>query len=1126
MIRTTRLSGNAAKLVEYMQDKLFEREITRGEHKGEKLVEGYYSNKGAPSQWFGRGAEAQGLRGAVDSQDMQAALSGIVKSTGEDLSKRGGQTAETRRLGEDWTISAPKSVSVMSVEDPRIAEAHTSAARAALSYIESEMAYGRMGKGGEKGNDFAGNITAALYLHEDSRPDSETGRVSPHLHTHALICNMIQRSDGSWGSMKIDWGHHNEKKMTADAVYKSALASELQKLGYEIEKGRGADFEIKGITREQIEHFSPRSEAIKKEIGGERDSVSAAAREAAQNKTRQQKSALSQVEQRFQWRQEIRDQGMDLSTIRKSADQRAARSEVSSKVTADLALQSALHHLSERDTTFSEHQLRQEALSAGLGDVSPEQIEQAISERKAGLVAAGEGKGLKTTNFTTKSAVLRESAILARAGAGKGKSEPIFSKDATDSTVVPAVSFTEQEIKDGKRSFKQRAVSYIAQAVSLTKHVLQHMSEQSLDADEKRQNSDLLPGHARADRSGDGDLRRDADRPEQPRVAAVEAVIKEREVRQGFAFSHGQADGVRLALTSTDQHIGIVGAAGAGKTTSMACIVEQFQKAGYEVIGVAPSAAAAHELRDAGCDETKTLASLLREKPKAGDEGKKKLYVLDEAGMVSSKDYDAFYKNADRERARTLSVGDPLQLQSVEAGSAFKQLLDSGSIDHVKIDEIQRQKKDPQLKELAQAFAAGDAAKGVELAKPYMTQVQPTKQDFAEASVEMKSAPPDAEKAPAAVRQIALARAGADAYLSLSKEERSKTLLLAGTNKTRQMINEKIREGLIDEGTLGDRATTITALDKMDLTREQATQAENYSSKDGQRVIVQFGSEYKEKDSSGNRQTLASKGSQFEVIGIANGKLKLQSIYDPEKQIEVNPAKIKGLQAFSVRDMELRDGDQIMFRQNDKAKGVINGMQGVVSLDENGAVKVKTASGQEIPLAINSGHVIDYSYAKTVHSSQGATVERAIVVGEGGRVATAESAYVACSREKTGLQIITDDTEKLSKSWERFSDRQHAKDAARESFQAPDSLQEIQLERARAGIEAGDLGDLALARAGGVQAAVDQAREEQEQQGQQQGGSETRSPEQHGNGEKEGEEGQEAEAEQVEGPEIEMEISM
>ncbi|OCX71838.1 hypothetical protein A6M27_10705, partial [Acidithiobacillus thiooxidans] len=743
---------------------------------GTEYSTGYYTEDGgAPSEWLGKGAEVQGLQGAVNENDLANAYLGHIKD-GTDISSRGGKGADAdRRYAMDLTLSAPKSVSIAALAggDERLIAAHDKAVKAAMSYVEKEMIYARKGKGGAE-SEFTGNAVIASHRHETSR--TVDGIADPQLHTHNLVLNQTQREDGTWVSARLDFGHNNEKFNVLDSIYKAELAKEVKAAGYEIEHTKDG-FEIKGITRENIEDFSRRKTQIDtalEDSGTNRNESSAQQRDAANLRTRGHKSQLNDVDQKYEWRQRVREKGMDLQSLREKSELRAEQQKSNGQekaITGKDAVKSAIHHLSERDSTFSKTALMDEALKAGLGDVSHAEIEKAINARAGGLVAAGEidrGEGKKEEQFTTKTAVLREAEILQRAKDGKGKAEAIIPtphitrSQENQSVVENDVLFTEKELDDGKQQQQQTGnqITGSQKVESQPPDGMRNLSERHLDENQIRENSGVLSDHALSDRSGNIDLRRANDR--------VNAVIVEREAKQGFSFSDGQKAGVDLALTSTDRHIGIVGAAGAGKTTSMSLIVEQYQKAGYEMIGVAPSAAAAKELQAAGCNDTRTLASALLQKQEQNGQNQeqpKRLYVLDEAGMVSAKDYDAFFKKADAENARTLSVGDPLQLQSVEAGSAYKQLLETGAIAHAKIDEIQRQ-RDPQLKAIAQAFAKGDAEKGVDLAKPYMQQVSFNKEDG-------KSAKTDA-----------LATAAADAYLDLSPDERSKTLLLAGTNET------------------------------------------------------------------------------------------------------------------------------------------------------------------------------------------------------------------------------------------------------------------------------------------------------------------------------------------------------
>jgi conjugative relaxase-like TrwC/TraI family protein len=1031
---------------------------------------------------------------------------------GPDISSRGGKReTDERRYATDLTFSAPKSVSIVALAggDDRLLEAHDRAVRVALEYAEKHMLHARIGKAGFD-SEFTGSMTAAVYRHETSR--TVNGVADPQLHSHALVMNMTQRKDGTWASARLDFGKNNAKFQVLDSIYKAELARSIKEAGYQIDQTKDG-FEIAGITREQIEGFSSRKaqiDAALEEHGLTRDTATARQRDGANLATREDKSQLSDVDQRYEWRERAREAGLDLPGLQEKARDAAKPDH---RITADDAVKSAIHHLSERDTLFTETALLDESLKAGLGEVDYAEIRKAIEDRAGGLVAAGEvdrGEGKTEPLFTTKAAIYREAEIMHRAKSGQGEAEAIIKIDEKDEGVVSDVSFTKREIENGKRANAgNRAgtgdkISGTEKIGTLSGHRLRHLSKCNLDANEIGENPELLPRDARAHRSGDRDLRWSNDR--------VSGIISDFEQNKGFRLGDGQKAAIALALTTKDRHIGIVGAAGAGKTTAMQVIVEQYRQAGYEVIGVAPSAAAAKELESAGCDDTRTLASSLlkKEKVEEGQKPPKRLYVMDESGMVSAKDMDLFLKKVDAEGARSILVGDPLQLAAVEAGTPYAQMLDSKSIDHVKIDEIQRQ-KDPQLRKIAQAFAGGDAARGVELAKPYMQQVRPQKEDWEAAKIKEAEQPKKEEKfvpatekmmelarakgyegsesfndvrkfldekayfvgitengdgkaplAPKEVRQEALARSAAEAYLRLSPEERDKTLLLAGTNATRQAINEKVREGLKSEGRINGDEVKIVALDKMDITREAATKAEMYVPKraDAQ-IIVKLTHDIKDKAGA----VEAEKGSQWVVKENRNGVLTLENFGSGEKcELVIDPAKVK-VSAYETRDMQLSAGDQIMYRENDKNRGIINGQQArVIAVDkETGNVIAETKTGEQISINPSRAEVMDYSYARTVHSSQGATVERAIVVGESSSVATAEAAYVACSREKTGLQIITDDAERLSKSWSKFAERQSALDATR--TQAPENYTELQSVRQEADREAGNVGDLATKRA-------------------------------------------------------------
>ncbi len=150
-----------------------------------------------------------------------------------------------------------------------------------------------------------------------------------------------------------------------------------------------------------------------------------------------------------------------------------------------------------------------------------------------------------------------------------------------------------------------------------------------------------------------------------------------------------------------------MGSAGAGKTTALAVIREGAEAQGYRVEGFAPTSRAAQKLADAGM-ETSTLQKHLArgEKP---DTGERRLYVLDESSLASTKQMHEFVHRL-HPNDRVLLVGDRRQHEAIEAGRPFAQLQDAG-MKTVKLDEIVRQ-KDLELKQVGRTACAWRSARG------------------------------------------------------------------------------------------------------------------------------------------------------------------------------------------------------------------------------------------------------------------------------------------------------------------------------------------------------------------------------------------------------------------------------
>ncbi|RWC37404.1 MAG: Dtr system oriT relaxase, partial [Mesorhizobium sp.] len=133
--------------------------------------------------------------------------------------------------------------------------------------------------------------------------------------------------------------------------------------------------------------------------------------------------------------------------------------------------------------------------------------------------------------------------------------------------------------------------------------------------------------------------------------------------------------------------------AGAGKTTMMKAAREAWELAGYRVVGAALAGKAAEGLeKDAGI-KSRTLASWeLRWKEGRDTLDEKTVFVLDEAGMVASKQMALFVEAAVKAGAKLVLVGDAEQLQPIEAGAAFRAIVER--IGYAELETIYRQQKE------------------------------------------------------------------------------------------------------------------------------------------------------------------------------------------------------------------------------------------------------------------------------------------------------------------------------------------------------------------------------------------------------------------------------------------------
>ncbi|HMQ20233.1 MAG TPA: Ti-type conjugative transfer relaxase TraA, partial [Sphingopyxis sp.] len=164
-------------------------------------------------------------------------------------------------------------------------------------------------------------------------------------------------------------------------------------------------------------------------------------------------------------------------------------------------------------------------------------------------------------------------------------------------------------------------------------------------------------------------------------------------------------------VTSSRGISNVIGYAGTGKSAMLGVAREAWEAAGYQVQGAALSGIAAEGLEQGSGIGSRTLASL--EHQWANDRDRltdKHILVIDEAGMVGTRQLERVVSEAEKQGAKVVLVGDPQQLQAIEAGAAFRSVAQRHGA--VEIMDIRRQQEDWQ-REATRELATGRTGEAV-----------------------------------------------------------------------------------------------------------------------------------------------------------------------------------------------------------------------------------------------------------------------------------------------------------------------------------------------------------------------------------------------------------------------------
>jgi conjugative relaxase-like TrwC/TraI family protein len=548
--------------------------------------------------------------------------------------------------GFDFTFSAPKSVSTLwaladSPTRETILAAHHAAVADVLRFLEREVAATRTGTTASNGAvaqvDVTG-VAATAFDHWDSREHD------PQLHTHVVVSNKVQTIlDGKWRSLDSRPLHGATVAMSE--LYNAVLADRLTRalgVGWDVrERGseRNPQWEITGVPEDLLGEFSRRSRSIEAEKDELIDTYIAA--------HSRRPSTETVIKLRAQATLATRPD----KTVRSLADLTTEWQERAAHVLGPGTAHWANDVVSANDVA---QVLRASDIPSGFVQQIAADVVDAVSQKRPTwrhwnlyAEAARQTMGWRFATIDDREAVIGT---------------------IVETAEQQSVTLTPPELATSPNGFRRGDGT----SVFRPRHCTVYTSRAVLDTEDR-----LL---ARAD---------DATAPAVKHAMAQRTTTA---VTRAARLSEQQAAAITAVATSGRQLDVLVGPAGAGKTTTMNALktVWQAQYGTGSVVGLAPSAAAAQVLaQDLGiaCENT---AKWLHEH----DHGRAtfapgQLVIVDEASLADTRTIDRITGLAAQAAAKVLLVGDPAQLQSVNAGGAFGMLIDARP-DAPKLGEVHR----------------------------------------------------------------------------------------------------------------------------------------------------------------------------------------------------------------------------------------------------------------------------------------------------------------------------------------------------------------------------------------------------------------------------------------------------
>ena len=469
----------------------------------------------------------------------------------------------------------------------------------------------------------------------------------------------------------------------------------------------------------------------------------------------------------------------------------------------------------------------------------------------------------------------------------------------------------------------------------------------------------------------------------EPLVANYQIINRSLDYEQEMAVKH--------ILSSRNFVTLFRGGAGTGKSFTLREVKSGLAKARQVVHVLAPQRQQVADLERDGFTGAETVSAFLAQKSMR----RGAVVLVDEAGQIGGQQMLELLSYVEANQGRVILSGDTRQHGAVEASDALRAIEKYSGLNAAELTNIRRQnpasaKTQMERQWLEQYKLAVDEAQRGKFGSSF-----------------------DRLDGQGAIITCTLANQQeklTEHFLELFKNQQSTVVVSQSWNEIHR-LNDTIRLGLKAQKLIGADETTVTALERQDLTDAQKRDKRFYQPDS----VLMF-----------NRPTAGFKsGSAGKLRGITDKHLLI------EADNRIRPVSFKELDKITVcqpKELSLSSGDRLQLKANDKSQDgreLANGeLVTVKKIHTDGRITLD--DGRALP---NHYRQFVRGYAVTSYAAQGKTVDCVLFSDSAVKAATNEQQwYVTISRGRKGVKIFTADKIQLRQNIARSGNRTLAMD--------------------------------------------------------------------------------------------------